>query len=72
MTHAFTAHFGLRDFNATLLADHTAVFEALVLAAQALIVLDGPEDLGAKQTIALGLEGAVIDGFWFFDFAKRP
>src|SRR5260221_6502392 len=32
------------------LADHTAVLEALVLAAQALVVLDGAKDLGAEQT----------------------
>jgi hypothetical protein len=28
--------------------------------------------LAQKKTIALGLEGAVVDGFRLFDFAKRP
>jgi hypothetical protein len=27
---------------------------------------------GAKQTIALRLEGAVVDGLWLFHFAKAP
>ena len=72
VAHAVTPDLGLGDFNATLLANDTAVFQALVLAAQALIVLDGAEDFCAKESIALGLEGSVVDGFWFFDLAKRP
>jgi hypothetical protein len=72
VAHALATHLGLRDFNAALFADDTAVLEALVLAAQALVVLDGAKNLGTKKTIALGLEGAVVDGFRFFDFAKRP
>jgi hypothetical protein len=48
------------------------VLETFVLAAQAFVVFDGAKDLGAKQTIALRLESTVIDGFWLFDFAKRP
>ena len=54
--------FGLRDLDAALLADDAAVLQALVLAAQALVVLDGPEDLGAEETVALRLERAVVDG----------
>ena len=38
------------------------VFEAFGLAAQALVVLDRAEDLGAEQAVALRLEGAVVDG----------
>ena len=72
VTHALATHLGLRDFNAALLADHTAVLEALVLAAQAFVVLDGAKDLGAEQTVALGLEGTVVDGFRLFHFAERP
>ena len=72
VTHALATHLGLGDFNAALLADDTAVLEALVLAAQAFVVLDGAKDLGAKKTVALGLEGTVVDGFRLFDFAKRP
>ena len=60
--HALAAHLGLRHLDAALLAHHAAVLESLVLAAQALVVLHRPEDLGAEQAIALRLEGAVVDG----------
>ncbi len=60
------------DFNAALFADHAAVLEALVLAAQALVVLDRAEDLGAEQAVALGLEGTVVDGLGLLHFAVGP
>jgi hypothetical protein len=47
------------------------MLEPLVLAAQALVVLDRPEDLGAEQAIALGLERPVVDRFGLLDLAKR-
>ena len=72
VTHALAAHLGLRDFNAALLADHAAVLQALVLAAQALVVLDRAEDLGAEQAVALGLERAVVDRLGFLDFTEGP
>ena len=56
VTHALAAHLGLRHFDAALLADHAAVLEALVLAAQALVVLDRAEDLGAEQAVRSGLK----------------
>ncbi len=58
--------------DAALLADHAAVLQALVLAAQALVVLDRPEDLGAKEAIPLRLEGAVVDGLRLLHFAVGP
>jgi hypothetical protein len=72
VAHALAAHLGLRDFNAAFLADHAAVLEALVLAAQAFVVLDRAEDLGAEQAVALGLEGAVVDGLGLLHFAEGP
>ena len=72
MTHAVTADLGLRDFNAALLADHATVLQALVLAAQAFVVLDRAKDLGAEQAVTLRLEGAVVDGLRLLDFAERP
>ena len=72
VAHTFTANLGLCDFNAALLADHTTVLQALVLAAQALVVLDGAKNLGAEQTITLRLERAVVDGFGLLHFAERP
>ena len=72
VAHALAAHLGLRDFDAALLAHHAAVLEALVLAAQALVVLHRAEDLGAEQAIALRLEGAVVDGLGLAHLAVRP
>src|SRR3546814_7672617 len=60
------------DLGAASYAHHAAVLHALVLAAQALVVLDRPEDGGAEQAVALGLEGAVVDGLGLLDFAERP
>ena len=72
VAHALAAHLGLRDFNTALLANHTTVLEALVFAAEAFIVFDGAKNLGTKKTIALRLEGAVVDRLGFFHFAERP
>ena len=72
VAHALAAHFGQRDFNAALLADHAAMLQALVLAAQALVVLDRAKNLGAKEAVALGLERAVVDGLRLLHFAVRP
>src|SRR6185312_11394822 len=55
-----------------LLADDALVLHALVLAAQALVILDRPEDARAEQSVALGLEGAIVDGFRLFDLAVGP
>ena len=70
MTHALAAHLGLGDLDTALFADDAAVLQPLVLAAQALVVFDGAKNLGAEQTVTLGLEGPVVDGLGFFDFAK--
>src|SRR5690606_7848674 len=70
--HALTTNLGQGNLNAALLADHAAVLEALVLAAQALVVLDRAKDLGAEQAVTLRLEGTVVDGLRLFDFAKGP
>ena len=72
VAHALAAHLGLRHLDAALLADDAAVLHALVLAAQALVVLDRAEDLGAEQAVALRLERAVVDRFRLLHFAERP
>src|SRR5204862_6634744 len=72
VTHALAADFGLGDFDAALVADHAAVLHALVLAAEALPVGDGAENLGAEQAVALRLEGAVVDRLRLGHFAVRP
>src|SRR6185295_5626720 len=72
VAHALAAHLGLRHFDAAFLADHAAVLEALVLAAQALVVLHRSEDLGAEQAVTFRLERAVVDGLRLLDLAVRP
>ena len=72
VAHALAAHLGERHLDAALLADHAAVLEPLVLAAQALVVLDRPEDLGAEEPVALRLEGPVVDRLRLLHLAVRP
>jgi hypothetical protein len=72
VAHALAAHLGQGDLDAALLADDATELHPLVFAAQALVVLDRAEDARAEQTVALRLEGAVVDGFRLFDLAVRP
>jgi hypothetical protein len=61
VTHALTPHLLPRHLDAAALADDALVADALVLAAVALPVLRGTEDALAEETVALGLERAVVD-----------
>jgi len=72
MAHALAPHLRQRHLDAALLADDAAILHALVLAAQALVILDRTEDAGAEQPVALRFEGAVVDGLGLLDFAERP
>ena len=72
MAHALAADARQRHLDAALLADDALVLHALVLAAQALVVLDRAEDARAEQAVALRLEGAVVDGLRLLDLAVRP
>ena len=72
MAHALAADARQRHFDAALLADDALVLHALVLAAQALVVLDRAEDARAEQAVALRLERAVVDGLRLLDLAERP
>ena len=72
VTHALSAHLGLGDLDAALVADDALVAHALVFAAVALPILRGPEDTLAEQAVALGLKGPVVYGFSFGDLAVRP
>src|SRR6185503_6567457 len=72
VAHALAPHLGERHLDAALLADHATVLEPLVLAADALVVLDRPEDARAEQAVALGLEGPVVDGLVLLDLAVGP
>ena len=72
VAHALAAHLGLGHLDAALLAHHAAMLQALVLAAQALVVLDRSEDLRAEKAIALRLEGPVVDRLRLLHLAVRP
>src|ERR1022692_409888 len=72
VAEALAAHLGQGYLHAALIADHAAVLHALVFAAETLPVGYRPENAGAEQTIALRLEGAVVDGLRLGDFAVRP
>ena len=72
VTHALTTYFGLSYFNTTLLTDHTTVLETLVLTTQTFVIFDRTKDTRTEQTITFWLEGTVVNGFWLFNFTKRP
>ena len=72
MAHAVAPDARKRDLDAALLADDALVLHALVLAAQALVVLDRPEDARAEEAVTLRLEGAVVDGLRLLDLAVGP
>src|SRR6187455_2064593 len=72
MAHALAPDARQRHLDRALLADDALVLHALVLAAQALVVLDRAKDARAEQTVALGLEGPVVDRFRLFDLAVGP
>src|SRR5690625_6519574 len=72
MAHALAAHLGQRNLGAALFTLYAAVLHALVLSAQALVVLHGPKDGGTEKTFTLGPESPVVDGFRLLDFAERP
>ena len=72
VAHALPAHLGQGHFHATLFANHAAMLQALVLPAEALVVLDGPENAGAEKAVALRLEGPVVDGFRLLHFPEGP
>jgi hypothetical protein len=72
VAHALTPDLGHGDFDAALFADDALVLHALVLAAQALVVLHGAEDARAEQPVTLRLEGAVVDRLGLLDLAIGP
>src|SRR5205807_2070685 len=72
VAHALAAHLGERHLDAALLAGDAAELHALVLAAQALVVLDRSEDAGAEQPVPFRLESAVVDGLRLLDLAVAP
>src|ERR1051326_9515488 len=72
MPHAVAAYLRQGHLDAALFADDPAVLHALVLPAQALVILDRPENAGAEQAVPLGLEGTIVDRLRLLDLAVGP
>src|SRR5204862_5852853 len=72
VTHALAPDLLPRHLDAAALADDALVADALVLPAIALPVLRRTEDALAEQTVALGLERAVVDRLGLRYLAGRP
>jgi hypothetical protein len=72
VAHALAANLGEGDLDAALFADQALVLHPLVLAAQALVVLDRSKNARAEQAVALGLERAVVDRLGLLNLAERP
>src|SRR5205807_611094 len=72
VAHALAPDLGAGDLHAAALADDPPEADALVLAAVALPVLGGTEDLLAEEPVLLGAEGAVVDRLRLLDLAVRP
>ena len=72
MTHALATHLRSCDLNSAALADFALEADLFILSAVAFPVLRRPENSFAEQSVALRLEGAVVDGLRLFDLAERP
>jgi hypothetical protein len=72
VAHALATDLRTGDFDTALLADDALEAHALVLAAGALPVASGSEDLLAEETFALGAQCAVVDGFGLLDLTTGP
>jgi hypothetical protein len=68
VAHALAANLAAGDFHTAALADDALEADALVLAAVALPVAGGPEDLLAEQAVLLRTQRAVVDGFGLLHF----
>ena len=70
--HAVAPHLGAGDLHAAALADDALEAHSLVLAAVALPVLGGTEDLLAEEPVLLRAQGAVVDGLRLLHLAVGP
>ncbi len=72
VAHPLTAHLGAGHLDAAALTDDALEADALVLAAVALPVPGGAEDLLAEEPVLFRLEGAVVDRLGLLDLAVAP
>ena len=72
VAHPLAADLRAGHLDAAALADDALEAHPLVLAAVALPVPGGTEDLLAEEAVTLGLERAVVDGLGLLDLAVAP
>src|SRR5215469_7507128 len=72
MSQTFAADPRQSDFHSALVANDTAVFHALVLAAQALPILGRTKNTRAEKAVALRLKSSVVDSLRLSDLAVGP
>src|SRR5699024_9056961 len=60
------------DLDSAAFADDALETDALVFTAIAFPVAGGAEYLLAEQSVALGFERAIVNGFWLLDRTMRP
>src|SRR5690606_34750689 len=72
VAHPLTANLRARHLDAAAFTDDALEAHALVLAAVALPVPGGTEDLLAEEAVTLRLERAVVDRLGLLDLAERP
>src|SRR5262249_58579797 len=72
VAHALAPHARERDLDRALLADDALVLHALVLAAQALVVLDRAEDAPADPALPFRLDTAILNLLLLLDLAVGP
>ncbi len=65
VSHSFATHLFLRHLDTATVAHDPLVTDPLVLSAVALIILHGTENAFAKQSVAFGFIGTVVDRFGF-------
>ena len=72
VSHALAPHLGKGHLDTALVADNSAVFHALVFSTKAFPVGHRAKDLGAEKSVALRLEGPIVNGFRLGHFAVGP
>ncbi len=72
VAHALAPDLGAGDLHPAALTDDALEAHPLVLAAVALPVLGGTEDLLAEEPVLLRLEGAVVDGLRLLHLTVGP
>ncbi len=72
VAHPLPPDLGPSDLDTAPLADDALEADPLVLAAVALPVAGGTEDLLAEQTVLFRTQGPVVDGLWLLDLTMAP